>query len=254
MIAAVVQVMVQMERAFWVALRFLTRIPAPYRFEPAPEDWGRAMLFFPLVGVLIGVVLIVFHDMLSGTARLLEAALLLTAWVLLTGGLHLDGLADTADAWIGGHGDRERTLEIMKDPRNGAAAIWAVALVLLMKFAALNALLGDTAWKGLLLAPVLGRAALLALFLTTPYVRPNGLGAHYAEHLPRLAAGWILLAVAVAVLLLTSAIGFLALLIVLAGVWLLRRALISRIGGTTGDTAGAACELAETAVLVVLAL
>lgn len=247
-------VMVRMERAFWVALRFLTRIPAPYRFEPEPEDWGRAMLFFPLVGALIGVVLIVFYSMLKGTARPLEAALLLTAWVLLTGGLHLDGLADTADAWIGGHGDRERTLEIMKDPRNGAAAIWAVALVLLVKFTALGALLSDTAWKGLLLAPVLGRGALLALFLTTPYVRPNGLGAHYAEHLPRAAAGWILLAVVAAVLLLASVIGFLVLLIVLAGGLLFRRALISRIGGTTGDTAGAACEIVEAVVLVVFAL
>lgn len=246
--------MVQMERAFWVALRFLTRIPAPYQFEPQPEDWGRAMLFFPLVGALIGVVLIVFHDMLNGTARLLEAALLLTIWVLLTGGLHLDGLADTADAWIGGHGDRERTLEIMKDPRNGAAAIWAVALVLLVKFAALSALLGDTAWKGLLLAPLLGRATLLALFLTTPYVRPNGLGAHYAEHLSRPAARWTLLAVVAAVLLLTGVMGFFALLAVLAVGWLLRRVFISRIGGTTGDTAGAACEIVEAAVLVVLVL
>lgn len=249
-----IAVMVQIERAFWVALRFLTRIPAPYRFEPQPEDWGRAMLFFPLVGALVGVVLIVFHDMLNGTARLLEAALLLTAWVLLTGGLHLDGLADTADAWIGGHGDRERTLEIMKDPRNGAAAIWAVALVLLVKFTALGVLLDDTAWEGLLLAPVLGRATLLALFLTTPYVRPNGLGAHYAEHLSRAAASWILLIVVAAMLLLTGAMGFLALLAVLAGGWLLRRGFISRIGGTTGDTAGAACEIVEAIVLVVLAL
>lgn len=251
-----IAMLVRVERAFWVALRFLTRIPAPYQFEPQPEDWGRAMLFFPLVGALIGVALVVFHGMLNGTTRLLEAALLLAVWVFLTGGLHLDGLADTADAWVGGHGDRERSLEIMKDPHNGSAAIWAVVLVLLVKFAALGALLlaGDTAWKGLLLAPLLGRTALLALFLTTPYARPNGLGAHYAEHLSRPAARWMLLAVVAAVLPLTGAMGFLALLATLAGVWLLRRVFISRIGGTTGDTAGAACELVETAVLVVLAL
>jgi len=246
--------MEQVERAFWLALRFLTRIPAPYRFEPQPEDWGRAMLFFPLVGALIGIVLIAFHDMFGGTARLLEAALLLVVWVLVTGGLHLDGLADTADAWVGGHGDRERALEIMRDPRNGAAAIWAVALVLLMKFAALAALLGGAAWKALLLAPVLGRTGLLALFLTTPYVRPNGLGAHYAEHLPRQWARLIALAVAAAALALTGGAGFLALMTLLMVGWLLRRAMLSRIGGTTGDTAGAACEIMEAAILVVLAL
>lgn len=79
-------------------------------------------------------------------------------WVGLSGGLHLDGLADTADAWIGGHADRQRTLEIMKDPRSGPIAVVVLLLVLLLKFAALVVLLGQGAWAGLLLAPWLGRA------------------------------------------------------------------------------------------------
>jgi adenosylcobinamide-GDP ribazoletransferase len=68
---------------------------------------------------------------------MLHAALLLTVWVLLSGGLHLDGLADSADAWLGGFGDRERTLTIMKDPRSGPIAVVVLVLVLLLKFCAL---------------------------------------------------------------------------------------------------------------------
>ncbi|WP_173644308.1 adenosylcobinamide-GDP ribazoletransferase, partial [Xanthomonas citri] len=92
---------------------------------------------------------------------LLGAALLLSAWVWLTGALHLDGLADTTDAWVGGMGERRRTLAIMKDPASGPMAVTAVVLVLLLKCAALASLLAQaptTLW----LAPLLARSALVA--------------------------------------------------------------------------------------------
>jgi hypothetical protein len=109
------------------------------------------------------------------------AALVLAVWVLLTGGLHLDGLADTADAWIGGQGDRDRTLAIMKDPRSGPMAVVIIVLVLLSKFAALQVLLAGDARTVLLLTPMLGRTVIVLLLITTPYVRPEGLGAAYAR-------------------------------------------------------------------------
>ena len=168
-----------------IALQFLTRLPVRLPGMPEPEQIGRSLLWYPLVGVLLGGLLLALHGLLGDTPALLQAAILLAVWVGLSGGLHLDGLADTADAWIGGHGDRQRTLEIMKDPRSGPIAVVVLLLVLLLKFAALVVLLGQGAWAGLLLAPWLGRALLPLLLLTTPYVRAGGLGAALAAHLPR---------------------------------------------------------------------
>jgi adenosylcobinamide-GDP ribazoletransferase len=182
---------------------------------------------------------------------LLHAALLLTVWVLLSGALHLDGLADSADAWLGGFGDRERTLTIMKDPRSGPIAVVALVLVLLLKFAALLALIEQGQGMALIIVPVLGRAALLGLFLTTPYVRKGGLGQALADHLPRKAGGWVLGLSALGCVLIA---GFGAVLISLGVFVWLRRVMMRRLGGTTGDTAGAMLELLEMAVLVGLAL
>jgi adenosylcobinamide-GDP ribazoletransferase len=165
-------------RALGLALQLLTRLPVPSSpTPPRPEELGRAVLLFPAVGLLIGGVLAGLSGALDSVDPGVLAALVLAVWVLLTGGLHLDGLADTADAWLGGQGDRDRTLAIMKDPRSGPAAIVAIVLVLLAKFAALQALLaGGEALYPLLLAPVLGRTVIVLLLLATPYVRLAGLG------------------------------------------------------------------------------
>ena len=236
-----------------IALQFLTRLPVRLPGMPEPEQIGRSLLWYPLVGVLLGGLLLALHGLLGDTPALLQAAILLAVWVGLSGGLHLDGLADTADAWIGGHGDRQRTLEIMKDPRSGPIAVVVLLLVLLLKFAALVVLLGQGAWASLLLAPWLGRALLPLLLLTTPYVRTGGLGAALAAHLPRQPLPWLLAGHGLAMLLL----GWSAVLALGAAVlafWLLRRAFVARLGGTTGDTAGALLELGECAVLLALAL
>ena len=184
----------------------------------------------------------------------LRAALLLLVWVLLTGALHLDGLADSADAWLGGAGDRARTLEIMKDPRSGPAAIVAVALVLIVKFAALSALTHAAYWPALVLAPLLGRASLVLLFLTTPYVRAEGIGAAHAANLPRGGAAIVLLTVAILVPVFLGYAGLWPLATALVTVLLLRRLMLQRLGGATGDTFGATCEIVEAAVLVVMVL
>ena len=236
-----------------IALQFLTRLPVRLPGMPEPEQIGRSLLWYPLVGVLLGGLLLALHGLLGETPALLQAAILLAVWVGLSGGLHLDGLADTADAWIGGHGDRQRTLEIMKDPRSGPIAVVVLLLVLLLKFAALVVLLGQSAWAGLLLAPWLGRALLPLLLLTTPYVRAGGLGAALAAHLPRQPLPWVLASHGLAMLLLGWS-GLLALGAAALAFWLLRRAFLARLGGTTGDTAGALLELGECAVLLALAL
>ncbi|WP_166220273.1 adenosylcobinamide-GDP ribazoletransferase [Pseudomonas atagonensis] len=238
----------------WIALQFLSSLPIRLPGMPTPEQLGRSLLFYPLVGLLFGVILWALNLALAGAPLLLHAASLLTVWVLLSGALHLDGLADSADAWLGGFGDRERTLTIMKDPRSGPIAVVTLVLVLLLKFAALLALIEQQQTLALIIVPLLGRAALLGLFLTTPYVRAGGLGQALADHLPR-RAGWRVLAVsALACVVIAGFKAVIALLVaVVVFVWL-RHLMVRRLGGTTGDTAGALLELLEMAVLVGLVL
>ncbi|WP_280283515.1 adenosylcobinamide-GDP ribazoletransferase [Pseudomonas sp. BN415] len=232
-----------------IALQFLTRLPVRLPGMPEPREIGRSLLWYPLVGLLIGGLLLGAAWLLDGQPTLLSAALLLALWVGLSGGLHLDGLADTADAWVGGYGDRERTLTIMKDPRSGPIAVVVLVVLLLLKFAALAAVLQAGQWLPLVLAPWLARGMLPLLFMTTPYVRSGGLGQALAEHLPRRELPLWLAAQGVAILVLGwSAWIALAAALVVFG-WL-RGRFLQRLGGTTGDTAGALVELVEVGVLV----
>ncbi|NAT17730.1 adenosylcobinamide-GDP ribazoletransferase [Pseudomonas syringae pv. actinidifoliorum] len=239
---------------FWIALQFLGSLPIRLPGMPRPEELGRSLLFYPLVGVVFGTLLLGFNALLSGTPLMLHAALLLSAWVLLSGGLHLDGLADSADAWLGGFGDRERTLSIMKDPRSGPIAVVTLVVVLLLKFAAIVALIESHNSIGLLLAPLIGRSAMLALFLGTPMCAPAGLGQALADHLPRSLGRKVLLVSAVACVVLAGGSGIAALLVCAVCFYGLRHMMMRRLGGSTGDTAGALLELLELAVLLTLAL
>lgn len=240
-------------RSLLLALQLLSRFPVPQlRTAPQAHELGQAVLFFPLVGLLIGALLAGGAALLTTVSPGIVAALLLCGWVVSSGGLHLDGLADCADAWIGGQGQRQRTLDIMHDPRSGPMAIAVVNLLLLTKFAALQALLGQPhPYLVLLVAPLLGRAVMVLLLLTTPYARPTGLAAPYAQHLPRRSCGVLLVLLALALLLLLGTLGAAMLVALGVGVLVLRHAFMQRLGGITGDTLGAACELMEALVLVV---
>lgn len=232
------------------ALGFLTRVPVPVRIFDDPRAQQKSLPWYPLVGLLLGGVLALPAAWLGPGSPLLAAAVVLAAWVALTGALHLDGLADSADAWVGGLGDRERTLAIMKDPRCGPAGVVALVLVLLLKFAALATLLPRQPWL-ICLAPMLARAALTALFVWVPYVRAAGLGS------PLLGASrhaCLLAVTASALLALAAGWRGMAALVAAGLVWLAWvRSGHRRIGGFTGDTAGAAAEMIEAAVLLALA-
>lgn len=236
-------------RGFFAALGFLTRLPLPARLFDGASSPSAQLAWYPLVGLVIGGLLWALGAFASHTSPLLAAGVLLAAWVALTGALHLDGLADSADAWVGGMGDRDRTLAIMKDPRSGPIGVTAIVLVLLLKFAALASLPQPSV--AVVLGPVLGRAVLTLAFITTPYVRAGGIGSGLVGESR---------AVCVVALALTSVFALLAgwhgvRALIVAGVvfaaW--RWACIKRLGGMTGDTCGALTELAEAAVLVALA-
>jgi adenosylcobinamide-GDP ribazoletransferase len=237
-----------------LAIQFLSQIPVRLKQPYGEREVGASLLYYPLVGLLLGALLVGLHVLLSGVPVLLHAALLLAAWVVMTGALHLDGLADSVDAWLGGIGNRERTLAIMKDPYAGPAAVVAVVLVLLLKFSALVAVVQCGNRWALLWPLLLARSAMPLLFLTTPYVRPGGLGSALAQHAPRGAVIAMLLATLLSVLAGLGMRGAGLVLGCLAVFWALRRMMMSRLGGTTGDTAGALLEVTETAALILWVL
>ena len=241
-------------RPFIVALEFLTVLPIQSKNAPDAETIGRSLLYYPLVGLLIGLLLALLGWSGSGIPANIHAGIVLFVWVALTGALHLDGLADSADAWLGGLGDRQKTLAIMKDPYCGPIGAVALILILLLKFVALEHIIRSEAWFALTLGPVLGRTALVLLFITTPYVRPNGLGSLLAEHLPRNASVVLILLTLATVILFFGVTIFWAILILACLFTILRSIILQRIGGTTGDTAGALVEISETVFLLTVAL
>ncbi len=242
-----------MWQSFIIAVQFLTRFPSFTTAEWQPRAVGRSLLFYPLVGLMIGLLLLLLAWLSSAVTDLLQAGLLLTAWVLITGGLHLDGLADSADAWVGGLGDKQRSLEIMKDPCCGPSAVVLLVLVLLLKFTALVSIVAAENIWALLLIPVISRSTLPGLFLSTPYVRPGGLGELLAQHMPRHQLKWLLLITALLVWFILGGLGVGLILAAVLVSWLLRMLMLQRIGGLTGDTAGANVELVEVVLLIVAA-
>jgi adenosylcobinamide-GDP ribazoletransferase len=244
-------------KALITATIFLTRLPMPQLATITPEDEGRSLVFFPLVGLIIGLLLCLLACVLQDSLSALVLAAVLTAcWAALTGGLHLDGLADSADGWLGGVGDVERSLEIMHDPRCGSGAVVAVVCVLLMKFSALSIILQQQAWLALIIAPVIGRCVgpllfIPGTFLYTPYVQPTGIAKNFIDHCPTNAPHIALIAVFACMVVLGEL--SMALMVLSASavmLFLLRRLMLKNLGGATGDTAGAATEIIETVVLI----
>lgn len=253
-------------RAALVALQFLTRLPLRIEPPPAAREVGLSLACYPIVALAIGTVLWGIAIMVSRLPAVLGAAIVLVSWVLITGALHLDGLADTADAWVGGHGDRERTLQIMKDPRSGPIALAVVNCVLLLKFASfaavamqLHAQPHAVAWRdprlaaACILPPLLARAAIPLLFAHTPYVRAHGIAEQLTAHQSRRAGVFFVAVSALCVLAACRGLGAFALAVAAIAYCIVRGGLVRRLGGFTGDGAGALIEVIETACLVAVA-
>jgi adenosylcobinamide-GDP ribazoletransferase len=234
------------------AMAFLTVLPVATADGSPGERLGRA--YFPAIGAVVGLAAAaVFVLMDSFSAPLLAAVAATATLALLTGGLHLDGLADSADGLFGG-GDVARRLEVMRDPRLGSFATVAVVLVLLGDVAALASMSPGTAVAALVIAGALSRLAMLSVITLVPYVRSSGLGAAAGNASHRafdLALGGALAAVACLLdwprALVAACLVALAAVAVAA---LARR----RLGGATGDVYGATAELGMLAALIAFAV
>jgi len=238
------------------AIQFLLVTPAFVRRRFTPAELGRSLAFFPLVGVLLGG-LLAFAD--AALAHILpiqvRSVAVLILWIVLTGGLHFDGLLDSVDGLLGGN-TPERRMEIMRDERTGAYGVAAAGLILLAMFTALNAIPGAR-WPALLAASALGRCAIVVCVAAFPYARAEGLGRDMKNNArPVHAAAAVLITVAVIAVVVwvsRSWVSARALLVSLAIGWLAVRFIVHRIPGMTGDTYGAINMLIEASVLLTFA-
>ncbi|MNZ03130.1 Cobalamin synthase [compost metagenome] len=233
---------------FWIALQFLTTFPVRLSAMPTRQQNAQALLFYPVVGLLIGSILYGIALLLHALPVVLLSSVILLLWIWLTGGLHLDGLADTADAWVGGFGDKARTLAIMKDPSCGPIGVLSLVIVCLLKWSAIYVLLQQQCYSALILFPVLGRLVPLFFFLSTDYVRDKGLGSQLSQYLAQPIA-IVLLLLTPLVALYWAWIGAVVIATFYLILWYLRYKYIQRIGGVTGDTIGASIEIIELATL-----
>lgn len=244
-------------RAFFTALMFLTRIPCPRWVGYEPELLARSTVYFPVVGVVVGLWGAALYGAAAWGWTPLVAAVLSTAGTAwLTGAFHEDALADACDGFGGGR-EPARILEIMKDSRVGAYGVVGLALALLAKVGALASLDAGLAARALVAGHVLGRWSSLPLIWRLPYVRETGGKSRpFAASVttPRLVLGTGLAAAAVAAVLPHRVPLAAAVLLVAAAVTgLAGRYFRRQIGGITGDCLGAANQVVELATYLAVA-
>lgn len=236
-------------RGLLLAVQFLTRLPTPQVTAYTSDDLRLVAPFVPFVGLIVGALLAIAVGLFGLAGGLVGAFCGVVAWVWVTGGLHLDGLGDVADAFGAAHGDPDRFLDVLRDPHAGSFAVIAIALVIAGKLALIAALPGSVqTLLTLLLVPAWARWGTLVWSLSVPPLR-GGLGAGFAQGIDRrsVAIWGVALAgasVAAAPVLLVALV-----IVPLVTLWW-RRAL----GGITGDCLGASVEVTEVLLLLAAVL
>jgi adenosylcobinamide-GDP ribazoletransferase len=236
-------------------LQFMTRLPLPVKIEMAPEDFPRGTKYFPVVGLVIGILnglLCLLLSMRLDRSIVVISVVLFN--VLLTGALHLDGLADTCDGLFSAR-VKERMLEIMRDSRIGTNGAIAIFFDLALKMILLWQIKDPYLVKGLLIAPAVSRTMLIILVLTCPPARAeSGMGNLFIGKTSwRDNALAFLFCLAVVV----AGLGYGALPVIgmnLLALWLYRRLVLGKIGGMTGDTLGAMNEVSEVVSFLTLVI
>ena len=244
--------------AIVAAVRLLTRVPVPSRIATTRADMRRSLRYLPLVGAMIGVLAFLMMAIFGGALLPWSVSIfvLIAITILLTGALHEDGLADTADGIGGGH-TRERALEIMRDSRIGTYGVLALVLVIGMKAATLVAL-ADVATGFLILsAYTVSRASIVVAMWRVRPARADGLGAVFSDG-PGFGSVLVALATsAVPLIYLANVLGWQTAVAALGGAGIghvaARLFYQPKLGGYTGDTLGAVQQVTELAMYLAAA-
>jgi len=233
-------------RSLIAAIQFLTVCPFVSNIRCSGRDIGRSTLYFPLIGMVIGAgIALLDHAAIMIFPPLLASAISIVALIACSGGLHMDGLGDTADGFLSSR-PRERILEIMKDSHAGAMAVICIVCLICLKVTALASVPSANRLPVLFLMPLAGRCALVFHLAILEYARPEGGLANLFIENRRKSDAFLALAV-------LAGAGWFAggrMGILTAGLSLVVTFLFSlwcrkKIGGFTGDTLGASCEIAE---------
>lgn len=248
-----------------IALQFMTRIPLPSLSQLSSSsqqftenDYRQSVITFPVVGAIIGLITaLVFFISQLWWGNLIAAICTVLTSAMITGGFHLDGLADTADGVFSSR-NREKMLEIMRDSRIGSNGVLALLFVILLKVAVIYQLAehNPSMIVGCLIAaPALARAFSVAVLMyQQTYARESGLAHFYIGQISRQSAKTTLLTGLLIVAVFTGFIGFVYALATLIFAWLFRQFIQHKLGGQTGDTLGAGVELFELIFLLLMLL
>ena len=253
-------------KGFLLLLSFMTRLPMP-NLKYEEEKLGKSMKFFPLVGIIIGFILLVFTLGISYLSKNLTVSVLpLTVIVIIlvdiviTGGLHLDGLADTFDG-IFSYRSKQKMLEIMKDSRIGSNGVLALILYFLIKFVLLFSIASEYGGEYLMFAvltyPVASRLCSVVSCASAPYARATGMGKMFADNTKifDVIIAFVLTVAYIFVSLIDKKIMLINFIIILILIFIsygFSKLIERKIGGITGDTLGALVELTSLLYLFLI--
>lgn len=238
-------------RGFFAAIRFLTILPVPGKYGTGKNDLAGSLAFFPFVGLLIGILTGGFFYLI-GPYLPLTLLVVIAVFMLMgfSGGLHLDGVADCADGFFSAR-PREKMLEIMRDSRIGTMGVAAIILIFSLKGAALMSLPLEELWPLLVLMPIAGRCSMPIMMAVLPYARRDGgLASVFYERDAVLEAIWAVGLLMIFSWLFAGFLGFMIAPVIIVVVLAFCFYCKKKIGGATGDTLGAVCEISEASMAV----
>lgn len=237
-------------RTIIAAFQFLSSIPIKSKDELKPDILGKSVALFPLVGLVFGLILVLCDWVLSFVfPKMVIDIFIIIILISLNGGLHLDGFIDTCDGLLGGRGDKERILAIMKDSNVGAHGITCAICLMLLKFTLLYGLFGKLRLFVLVMMPLLARWSVVLAIVFFPYTRSEGAGKIFSSFSGIREFFVATIFTLLAIFWLPSAA--FALIGVFLFTVIFAKQVTSKIGGLTGDTYGALIEINEIIVLMI---
>lgn len=231
-------------------LQFLTKLPLPFNIEADEEDFSKGVIYFPLVGLIIGLLLAgTYVGVLSISNSMIASVFVVAFEVFLTGGLHLDGLADTFDG-LYSYRDKERMLEIMKDSRVGTNGVLILVLGIVAKLVLIYSL--DAPIEVLIVMPVVSRLMVVVMSRFSKYARENGMGGFFIGKTTTLQLAIATIITIVVHLIRPELLIVSVIVTVLALIY--RYHVYTKIDGITGDVLGAIVEMSEVFFLLIYIL